>query len=101
MVSRMVLKVLPQIKCVRLLKKDLPIITNVSVEETSFDNGKMYVAWSKPTELDTILIPGPYQYRINRKDNSRGNNFTERETYYNLNDTIFEDTPFKYPRFSI
>ncbi len=74
-----------------LLKKDLPIITNVSVDESSFDNGKMYVAWSKPTELDTILIPGPYQYRIMRKDNSGGSNFIELETYFNLNDTIFND----------
>ncbi|MBM3437228.1 MAG: hypothetical protein FJY07_13560, partial [Bacteroidetes bacterium] len=35
------------------LKKDLPIITNVSVESTGTTDGAVYVAWSKPTELDT------------------------------------------------
>jgi len=73
-----------------ILKKDLPIMTNVSVEKTSFDQGEMYVAWSKPTELDTLLIPGPYQYRVYRK-NSSDNNFTELEIYYNLDDTLFND----------
>lgn len=75
-----------------ILKKDLPIITNVSVEQTSFDQGEMYVAWSKPTELDTVLIPGPYQYRVYRKENSTGSDFIELTIYYNLDDTLFYDS---------
>ncbi|MEZ5198440.1 MAG: hypothetical protein R2764_19265 [Bacteroidales bacterium] len=49
------------------LKNDLPIITNVSVESTDVQNGSMYVAWSKPSELDTIQFPKPYEYQLFRK----------------------------------
>jgi len=71
------------------LKKDLPVITNVSIEETNINNGSVYVAWSKPTELDPVITPGPFQYKILQQDNSGGSDFVEVETYYNLDDTIF------------
>jgi len=74
------------------LKKDLPIITNVSVNNTSINNGSIYVAWSKPTELDTIQTPGPFQYEVFRKDNSPGSVFEKIKIYSNLDDTIFTDT---------
>ncbi|MCD4729345.1 MAG: gliding motility-associated C-terminal domain-containing protein [Bacteroidales bacterium] len=85
------------------LKKDLPIITNVSVNSTDSQNGSVYVAWSKPTELDTIQIPGPYEYRIFRKDNSPGSDFFKVATFGLLTDTIFtnnqlntKDLQYKY-----
>ena len=74
------------------LKKDVPVITNVSVERTNLTSGEMYVAWSKPTELDTIEVPGPYKYKILRRDNSAGSQFTLLTTYFNLNDTLFVDS---------
>ncbi len=74
-----------------ILIKDLPVITNVSIESTSVNSGEVYVAWSKPTELDTTITPGPYQYKILRQDISTGNEFIELETYFNLNDTIYYD----------
>lgn len=74
------------------LKRDLPIITNVSVRTTDEVNGAMYVAWSKPTELDVVQIPGPYEYRIMRSDWDNPSDFQLVETYFNLNDTIFVDT---------
>jgi len=46
------------------LKKDVPIITNVSVNSTSTTAGQMFVAWSKPTEHDTAVFKGPYRYLI-------------------------------------
>ena len=46
------------------LKKDAPIITNVSVNNTSTTTGQMYIAWSKPTEHDTAVFQGPYRYLI-------------------------------------
>ena len=46
------------------LRKDLPVLTNADVRETSLTQGSIYVAWSKPNELDTVLFPGPYQYRL-------------------------------------
>jgi gliding motility-associated-like protein len=74
-----------------LLKRDLPIITNVSIETTGTDDGSVYVAWSKPTELDTIQIPGPYEYQLFRKDNSQASEFTQIASFNSLNDTIFTD----------
>lgn len=74
------------------LKRDLPIITNVSVRNTDIALGSMYVAWSKPTELDTVQIPGPYEYRVQRADVTQPTDFQTVETYFDLNDTIFIDT---------
>jgi gliding motility-associated-like protein len=74
-----------------ILKRDLPIITNVSVSATSEADGSVYVAWSKPTELDTIQIPGPYEYQLYRKDNSQGSAFTQVIVFNSLNDTIYND----------
>jgi gliding motility-associated-like protein len=73
------------------LKKDVPVITNVSVEKTDITDGEIFVAWSKPTDLDSTIIPPPYQYRIMRKDNQAGSVLNEIGTYYNLNDTLFYD----------
>lgn len=75
------------------LKKDLPIITQVSVEKTGKVDGEMYIEWSKPTELDTLLTPGPWQYRVLRGDYTNPD-FIELATYYNLDDTIFLNTGF-------
>jgi len=50
------------------LKRDVPIITRVSVNQTDVSNGSDSVQWSAPTELDASVFPGPYQYRIMRKE---------------------------------
>lgn len=73
-----------------LLKKDVPVITNVSIEETSADNGRIFVAWSKPTEHDTILFPPPYKYVINRAENV-ANDFVVAGQTSGINDTLFMD----------
>jgi gliding motility-associated-like protein len=72
------------------LKKDVPVITNVSIEETSDENGEIFVAWSKPTELDTILFPPPYKYVINRAENLAAD-FLEVGETNDINDTLFMD----------
>lgn len=74
------------------LKRDLPIITNVSVRTTDVTEGSMYVAWSKPLDLDVVQIPGPYEYRILRSDANNPNDYQLIETYFDLNDSIFIDT---------
>lgn len=74
------------------LNRDLPLITNVSVRNTDIVDGSMFVAWSKPTELDTVQIPGPYEYRVLRSDITDPANFQLQETYFNLDDTTFVDT---------
>ncbi len=74
------------------LKRDLPVITNVSINATSAANGSIYVAWSKPTELDTTQTPGPYKYVLYRSADFNGSSFAVVDSFFNLNDTIFTDT---------
>jgi gliding motility-associated-like protein len=74
------------------LKKDVPIITNVSITSTDKSHGSIYTAWSKPTELDTLLAPGPYKYLIYHSEGLTGTNFILIDSLPDLNDTIFTDT---------
>lgn len=75
------------------LKKDIPIITNVSINNTDSNNGSSYIAWSKPTELDTIQAPGPYRYLIYRDNKMMASNFVLIDsTEQDINDTVFADT---------
>jgi len=73
------------------LKKDVPIITNVSVNTTSTTTGSMYLAWSKPTEHDTVQFPAPYRYLIYRGEQTT-NNLTLIDSTISINDTTYIDT---------
>lgn len=46
------------------VRKDVPVLTNVSVDITDLTNGQNSICWSPPTELDTLAYPGPYQYKL-------------------------------------
>ena len=76
--------------CASLLR-DLPVITNVSNDSSSNLNGEIYLAWSRPIDLDTSQYPGPYQYKIYRAEQLIGDNFTQIATAFGLNDTIYFD----------
>ncbi|MFN0216035.1 MAG: gliding motility-associated C-terminal domain-containing protein [Saprospiraceae bacterium] len=95
------------------LPRDLPLITNVSVEATDMATGKIRVAWSKPVggDLDTIINPGPYRYQLLRAQGFTGGVFVDlpgasfvSNTFWQANDTIFEfdenlntkDGPYRY-----
>ncbi|MCK5824957.1 MAG: gliding motility-associated C-terminal domain-containing protein [Ichthyobacteriaceae bacterium] len=76
------------------LKKTLPILTNISIENTSHSVetvGEIYVAWSKPTKIDEKVYPGPYQYNLMRSPINDDYNFGEVAKMYSLNDTTFTD----------
>ncbi len=77
--------------CTELIR-GIPIITNVSVINTDENNGKIYLAWSKPVEYDTVNAPGPYKYLIYRSDDMHGLNFTLIDSMADLNDTIYVDS---------
>ena len=53
--------------CVQL-KRDIPLITHVTVDETAVTSGRITMRWTKPVakDLDTILNPPPYKYVILR-----------------------------------
>jgi len=74
------------------LKKDMPVLTNVSVNSTSVDNGDIEVAWSKPTELDFTQTPGPFIYRLFRSEGFTNSVKQQIAEFNDLNDTTFTDT---------
>jgi gliding motility-associated-like protein len=73
------------------LKKDVPVITNISVQKTGTADGRIFLAWSKPTELDPVQTPGPYKYLIYRSDDLSGTVFNLLDSLTSLNDTTFTD----------
>ena len=77
--------------CNKLLR-DIPIITNVSIEETSENNGIVSIAWSKPAEMDTIQIPGPYIYKIYRGTGLNAAQPVLIDSLLNINDTLYTDS---------
>lgn len=60
------------------IKFVIPLITKVSIGETD-ESGRDTLNWVGPVELDTIVYPGPYSYRI-----FRGEGFT------NVEEVVFE-----------
>lgn len=75
-----------------VLIRGIPTITNVSVNSTDDNNGEIYIAWSKPTEIDVGEAPGPYQYVLYRSEGYFGENLIEIATINNIDDTSFVDT---------
>ena len=73
------------------LKKDLAVITNASINTTSETSGSIYTAWSKPTEIDTVQMPGPYKYVIARSRSDSPGQFVLVDSLTNLNDTTYND----------
>lgn len=79
--------------CVELVR-GIPVITNVSVEKTDIANGQVYIAWSKPTEIDTLEHPGPYFYNVYRAVGIGNMVFSDNPVAVlsGINDTIFIDS---------
>jgi gliding motility-associated-like protein len=73
------------------LKRDAPIITNVTNDSLNLEAGKAWVIWSKPTELDTLQYPGPYEYHVFRNNGLNWNNEEEIAVLNGLKDTTFFD----------
>lgn len=74
------------------LKRDIPIITNVSVEATAAQNGIIAIAWSKPKELDTLEVPGPYFYKVYRSVGLNGLQPILLDSLLGINDTTYIDS---------
>jgi gliding motility-associated-like protein len=95
--------------CVQL-SRDLPLITNVSVNTTDNNTGEMEIRWSKPlaVDLDTLQNPPPYTFTLYRSPDFNAATPTQiaqftASTYWQLEDTTFVDnnlntegTPYSY-----
>lgn len=69
---------------------DVPIITNVSVEETDLADGEIFVKWTPPYDIDVTQFPGPYTYELLRSEGFEGNQ--NRISLGITSDTLFTDT---------
>ena len=79
-------------QCAKLMK-DLPVITNVSIDSTSQTRGQVYVAWSKPSDLDTNQYKKPYTYLVYRSFDYLGSQFALIDSLTKgLDDTLYHDT---------
>jgi gliding motility-associated-like protein len=85
--------------CVQL-PRDLPLITNVSIDKTNFTLGEIGVRWSKPVaeDLDTLKNPGPYRYQLLRAPGFGPGALQEvpgasfvKNNFWQANDTFFVD----------
>jgi gliding motility-associated-like protein len=75
------------------LAPGFPVMTNVSITNTDFENGKIMVRWTKPTQLDTIPdAEGPFKYLIYRSDDEYGMRLKKIDSLETLNDTVFYDS---------
>ena len=73
------------------IKRDSPIITIVSNDSLNISAGKVWVEWSRPTELDTVAYPGPYEYHLFRTIGNDWDNQQEVAVFNSLNDTLYYD----------
>ena len=90
-----------EIKCVRIIR-DIPLITNVSVDSTSNTSGKIFVRWVLPkiksaTEegLDTVVNAGPYEFKL--LQSTAGSSYVQIASFtkpYFANFNSINDTTF-------
>lgn len=69
---------------------DVPIITNVSVEETDPANGEIFIKWTPPYDIDKVQYPGPYTYELLRSTGFSGDG--GQVSLGVTSDTLFTDT---------
>lgn len=81
--------------CARL-RFDRPILTQVDVDTTAADQGRIHLQWANPTELDTTPLQN-YRYELLRVDPNQGDSIriytVESPTFSGLRDAL-EDTTF-------
>ncbi len=90
---------LPSEEACAELARNLPLIVNVDVNSTSTTAGEIFVRWVNPLpgsqHLDTLLFPGPYEYRLFRGEGFDGaTNRTQVTTYTSNSFSGLDDTTF-------
>lgn len=79
----------PSIEACASLSKDVPVITHNTVDSTSISDGRITIKWSKPSELDTTAVPGPYKYIIYHTEGKGNFNWIVWDSLSNIDDTTY------------
>lgn len=82
-----------------------PAVLQASVDSVGL-RGEILITWARPTGLDTIPAPGPFEYILYRSDlDAHGTNLQQIHSFTtsDLNDTVYldaslntEDYPYSY-----
>ncbi|EON76227.1 hypothetical protein ADIS_3355 [Lunatimonas lonarensis] len=83
------LSIVSEERCITI-DVDVPIITNVSIENTDTESGEILVRWTPPYDIDQEQFPGPYQYRLIRNQGFMGTQ--NSVSLITTSDTVFVDT---------
>lgn len=81
--------------CIPPIKADAPVITHVSVEKTSLNDGQIRISWRSPFEADESQFPKEpygYDYIVERADGFTGTNYAAIHTGTLAGDTTILDT---------
>jgi len=76
--------------CVGPIQADAPVITHVSVVETSTTAGSMQVSWRKPFNINKTQFPEPYEYEVYRASGYIGEHKIVKAG--RVTDTTFRDS---------
>lgn len=76
-------------ECATLLK-DVPVITNVTVDTTSNSVGQNTIIWSMPDKLDSTQTPGPFKYLIYHNTTGINQPMDLIDSLNNLTDTVYQ-----------
>jgi hypothetical protein len=71
---------------------DVPIITNVTVIETSDSEGRVQVRWIPPLDVDTLEVRPPFRYQLIRNEGLTSSASGQLLPAEPTLDTLFEDT---------
>ena len=85
----------PSVESCATLRREVPIITRVSVNTTDISQGSDTLRWSKPIDIEVARFPGPYHYEVLRKDETSDYVMVFSSSVnmdLNLIDTIYVDT---------
>ena len=80
----------PSLEICTSLIKDVPVITNITIDSTDVSKGKATVVWSKPDSLDLTQTPGPFVYHIYYNTTGFGQPMILIDSLLDLNDTIYQ-----------
>jgi hypothetical protein len=59
--------------CIDPILVDEPVITHVTIDRTSHNDGQVTVRWTKPFEINRTQFPGPFEYEVFRAEGFAGN----------------------------
>lgn len=77
--------------CLDPILADEPVITNVSIENTSASTGRVLVRWTHPFDINKTQFPEPYEYEVYRAEGFAGNAGLTKAHPGRLSDTVFID----------